>query len=197
MRLIQRYIPQPRQLGALPRTADKTRTLAGDEIIPAARYSLNHGIDIEAPASEVWQWLMQLGCDRGGWYSVDRLDHGGVPSVDHLVPEWSERRVGDKLATTPAQDTFYDVLALKAHEHLVIGGATDRLGGHVQMSWAFVLERLGGDATHLVTRVRAKGVPRWSEWLQGAVLFPPLHAVMQHVQLKNLKRLAERQALAR
>jgi hypothetical protein len=67
----------------------------------------------------------------------------------------------------------------------------------MKMSWAFVPEPLGGDATHLVTRIRARGVPRWSEWLQGAVIYPPVHAVMQHVQLATLKRLAEREALAR
>jgi hypothetical protein len=50
---------------------------------------------------------------------------------------------------------------------------------------------------YLVTRVRIRGVPRWSEWLQGAVVFPPLHALMQHVQLENIRRLAEREALAR
>jgi hypothetical protein len=65
------------------------------------------------------------------------------------------------------------------------------------MAWAFVPESLGADATRLVTRVRARGTPRWSEWLQGAVVFPPVHAVMQHVQLETLKRLAEREALAR
>jgi hypothetical protein len=158
---------------------------------------LTHGVDIEAPPSLVWPWLMQLGCDRGGWYSVDLLDHGNVLSVDHLVDEWKTRAPGDKLATTPAQNGFYEVLAVKPQELFVIGGETDRLGGRIKMSWSFLPEPLGEDATHLVTRVRARGTPRWSEWLQGAVIFPPLHALMQRAQLANIKRLAEREALAR
>ena len=185
------------QLGAVARTPDRARALAGDELIPDAGYSLTHGIDIEAPPSLVWPWLMQLGCDRGGWYSVDALDHGGVPSIDRLMPEWSSRAVGDKVATTPALDGFYDVLAVEREKLFVLGGKAERLGGTVETSWAFVPKRLGADATHLVTRVRARGTPRWSAWLQGAVIFPPLHALMQHVQLQTLKSLAEREAHAR
>lgn len=185
------------QLGPLPRPRDPSRPLPGDDLVPEAFYALTHATDVEAPPALVWPWLMQLGCDRGGWYSLDALDHGGVPSIDHLVPGWETRQVGDRLAATLAQDTFYEVLLVDEPRAFAIGGDTDRLGGHVKMSWAFVLEPLGADATHLVTRVRARAAPRWAEWLQGAVLFPPLHAVMQHAQLHNLQRLAERDAQAR
>lgn len=180
---------------ALP--SDDDRALPGDAVLADARYSLTHALDIEAPPSLVWPWLMQLGCDRAGWYSIDALDHGGVPSVDHLVPAWGERRIGDDVATTPANDSFYRVLAVEKDELFVIGGTAERLGGRIEMAWSFVLEPIGADATHLVTRVRARGAPRWSEWFQGAVLFPPVHSLMQHVQLSTLKRLAEREALAR
>lgn len=185
------------QLGALATAADDARSLRGDEVIPEAPYSLTHAIDIEAPPALVWPWLMQLGCDRAGWYSIDALDHGGMPSIERLVLEWQARAVGDKLATTPKQDSFYDVLAIDPGRLFVIGGETHRLGGDVKMSWAFVPEPLGADATRLVTRVRARVDPRWSGWLQGGLVFPPVHALMQKAQLRNLKRLAERQALAR
>jgi len=185
------------QLGRSETTSDDERALRGDEILAGASYSLTHAIDVEAPPALLWPWLMQLGCDRGGWYSIDALDHRGVPSVEHLVPEWSARRVGDQLATTPARNSFYRVLAIEPEKLFVIGGKAERLGGQLEMTWSFVPEAIGEDATRLLTRVRARGTPRWSEWLQGAVVFPPLHAVMQHVQLMKLKKLAEREALAR
>ncbi|MCL5997208.1 MAG: hypothetical protein M1546_14310 [Chloroflexi bacterium] len=81
-------------LGKLERPHDEERPLPGDELAPA-EYSLTFGTDIEAPAPIVWGYLMQLGCDRAGWCSVDQLDHGGVPSVDHLVRGWETRRLGD------------------------------------------------------------------------------------------------------
>jgi hypothetical protein len=86
---------------------------------------------------------------------------------------------------------------VKPYELFALGAQADRLGGHLDTSWSFVLEPLGGDATHLVTCVRARGTPRWSVWLQGAVIFPPVHGLMERAQLANLKRLAEREALAR
>ncbi|MCW5899528.1 MAG: SRPBCC family protein [Flavobacteriales bacterium] len=185
------------QLGKAIQPADDDRPLPGDGILPDAPYVLTHGIDIEAPPSMVWPWLMQLGCDRGGWYSIDALDHGGVPSVQELRAEWTERRVGDTVHATPALNGGYTVLDVDRERCLVLGAETDRMGGHIRTSWSFVLEPIGGDATRLITRVRGMGTPPWSAWLQGAVLFPPVHALMQRAQLKNLKALAEEGARER
>jgi hypothetical protein len=182
------------RLGKITEAADADRPLAGDNIIPNAPYALTHSTVIEAPPALVWPWLMQLGCDRGGWYSIDALDNGGKTSVPELRPEWDDRRPGDKLAATPAQDGFFPVVEVQREQCFILGSQVDRLGAHLRMSWAYVLEPIGNDATRLITRVRALGDPAWSAWLQGAVIFPPLHALMQRAQLKNLKRLAEGQA---
>jgi hypothetical protein len=185
------------QLGKATLPPDDHRPLPGDEVIPDAPYVLTHAIDIEAPPSLVWPWLMQLGCDRGGWYSIDALDHGGAPSVEELHAAWNERRVGDTVQATPALDGGYTVREVRPGQALVLGAEADRLGGHIRTSWSFALEPIGADATRLVTRVRGEGTPAWSSWLQGAVLFPPVHALMQRTQLKNLKRLAEGMAQER
>src|ERR1035438_7827126 len=44
-------------------------------------------VTIEAPSDQVWPWLVQMGGDRGGWYSWDRLDNGGRPSAQEVHPE--------------------------------------------------------------------------------------------------------------
>jgi hypothetical protein len=185
------------ELGKLRLPDDDERPLPGDELIPYARYALTFATDIEAPPFIVWRYLMQLGCDRGGGYSIDALDHGGFPSVDHLVEGWETREVGDKLAATPAQDSFYDVYQVEHEKYFVIGGETDRMGGPFKMTWAFVLEPIGEDASHLVTRARMESSPKWAEWLMGRVLYPPVHGLMSGVQLRNIKRLAERDAQMR
>ena len=38
-----------------------------------------------------------MGGDRAGWYSWDRLDHGGKPSADKIVPEWQNLAEGQRL----------------------------------------------------------------------------------------------------
>jgi hypothetical protein len=65
------------------------------------------------------------------------------------------------------------------------------------MTWAFVIEPIGEDATHLVSRVRMVTAPKWKEWLTGKVAYPPVHGLMSHVQLDTIRDFAERDAQAR
>lgn len=181
-------------LGKMKLPDDDEKKLAGDEIVADAKYVYNQSKIIEAPPAIVWRYLMQLGCDRAGWYSIDLLDNAGKPSINHLVDSWETRKPGDKIDATPAKDSFFEVYQVEKEKHFVIGGEGHRLGGDFKMSWAFVLEPIGDDAAHLIARVRMKAAPKWSEWLQGNLLAPPMHGLMQHVQLKTIKRLAERDA---
>lgn len=185
------------ELGKMKLPDDDDRRLPGDELIPDTKYGLTSHRNIEAPVSIVWRYLMQLGCDRAGWYSIDALDNGGRTSTDHLVDEWNSRNVGDKLSATPELDSFFNVYAMLPEKNFVIGGETERLDGPFKMTWAFVLEPIGEDATHLISRARMESSPKWKEWLMGNIAYPPLHGLMSHVQLDTIKKLAERDAEAR
>lgn len=188
------------ELSKMKRPDEDDLALPGDERIPEAKHQMTHAADIEAPPSIVWRYLMQLGCDRAGWYSIDLLDNGGRPSVDHLVESWETRAVGDRLAATPAQDGFFDVFAVEHERHFVVGNSFEKTiagSGALNMSWAFVLQPIGTDATRLITRVRGVVAPKWADWLMGNVVYPPIHALMQKAELKNIRRLAERDARSR
>src|SRR6516165_5923737 len=52
-------------------------------------------VTIEVPSDQVWPWLAQMGGDRAGWYSWDRLDNGGRPSAHEVHPEWQDLSLGD------------------------------------------------------------------------------------------------------
>lgn len=184
------------ELGVLKRSYDD-RVLAGDEIIPGTRYSITHHVDIEARASIVWRYIMQMGCDRAGWYSIDLLDNAAVPSADFLVEEWGERNVGDLLAATPERDGFFEVLGLEYQKSFVIGAELKRLHDPFKSTWAFILEPVGGDATTLVVRARMQSATPWKEWLLGSLILPPIHMIMEAAQLHNLKRIAERDSRSR
>jgi hypothetical protein len=184
-------------LGKLELPVYTKAALSGDELVPGAKYVYTNTQEIEAPPSIVWKYLMQLGCDRAGWYSIDLLDHGGKPSIDHLVEGWETREPEDRLDATPAGDSFFNVLAVNKEKSFVIGGNGQRLGKDFRMSWAFVLDPIGEDATQLVTRVRMQIQPGLNGWLQGKLVAPPLHGIMQRVQLRRIKRIAERDAQLR
>jgi hypothetical protein len=184
-------------LGKMKSPDNGTQQLPGDSFIPDAKHQLTYHRYIEAPVSIVWRYIMQLGCDRGGWYSIDWLDHAGVPSTDHLVAGWETRTVGDKLSATPKGDEFFNVYSVEWEKHFVIGGETNRAGGPFRMTWAFIVDHVGKDATRLTTRARMESSPKWAEYAMGKIVYPPIHKLMSHAQMTNIKDLCERDAQSR
>src|SRR5512137_3153797 len=78
--------------------ADRQRTLPGDERVPNPQITTTLSITIDAPASEIWPWLAQLGQERGGMYSYELLENVArcqMRNADRIVPEW-EMKVGDQ-----------------------------------------------------------------------------------------------------
>jgi hypothetical protein len=55
--------------------------LSGADLLGGGKRGATMAVTIDAPPSRVWPWLVQMGCDRAGWYSWDRLDNGGVTSA--------------------------------------------------------------------------------------------------------------------
>jgi hypothetical protein len=64
--------------GATP--AEAAASLPGDALLPRAQYKSTRAITINAPPEAVWPWLVQVGCQRAGFYSNDLLDNLGHPS---------------------------------------------------------------------------------------------------------------------
>jgi hypothetical protein len=136
--------------------------------------------------SEIWPWLAQLGCNRGGWYSYDGLDNGGVPSSERILPEFQEISTGDVVPWTPANSDGFVVEAVEQGRALVLGGIPPPFSG----IFAYVLEPLDESTTRLLIRVRfaprnavAALVPR--------LLVHPVAFAMQRRQFLNIKRRVE------
>jgi hypothetical protein len=189
-----------RNLGAT--RAERRATLPGDELVSGAKGSSTMAITIDAAPSAVWPWLVQMGCDRGGFYSWDRLDNGGRPSATGIHPEWQTLEVGDRVLCTPDGRWWFTVERLEPDRVLVLRSSIDvgrrepfdpsgpRPQFAVDGIWTFVLAELPDERTRLV--VRANGVVRPRLLAVGNLVFwDPAHVVMQVRQLRNLKRLAE------
>jgi pimeloyl-ACP methyl ester carboxylesterase len=178
----------------------KRIVLPGDELLPAARAEATHQIDILEPPEKVWPWLVQMGRRRGGWYSWDLLDNGGVPSADHIVPELQKLEVGDILPVKARGEEGFAVLLLDPPRALVLGSPTllpGRVGADAhatRATWAFALEPLGAVATRLRARVRVD----YERSLTASVLTPfvsVLHDMMERKQLRTVKRRVERASI--
>jgi hypothetical protein len=179
-----------RDLGA----ARSHDALAGDEILGAPRFQKTHTVDIEARPAEVWPWLVQMGCGRGGWYSFDTLDNGGIHSAERIVPELQRLAVGDLIPATPHGPERLAVLRVQPQRALVLGSPS-LVGSAMKeppwrMTWAFVLEPIGTEATRLTVRVRAQYAATTTMKVLRPVM-ATLHEVMERRQLANLRRRSE------
>ena len=102
----------------------------GRDVVPDGSRAATMAVTIDAPPSEVWPWLMQMGYDRAGWYSWDRLDNGGQPSATELHAEWQQRAVGDYLkAWSPYGPVdAWQVAVLEPQRFLALRGVSDLRG---------------------------------------------------------------------
>ncbi len=78
--------------------------LPGDELIERPVVETTEGVWIDAPASAVWPWLVQMGQDRGGLYSYETLENiVGLDyrNADQIHPEWQHLAPGDVVRLAP------------------------------------------------------------------------------------------------
>jgi hypothetical protein len=181
---------------------ERRRILPGDALLPEANDGDTHAISIDAPRESVWPWLVQMGCDRAGWYSWDRLDNGGVPSAHRIRPELQDTRVGDVLPSRPGHEDGFLVLELERPEHLALGAyfrcfpygslawADSPPAAFVRATWTFALEAPTPQSTRLLVRTRGLTRPWWLD-VPMRLTMGPAHAIMQRKQLLSLKARAE------
>ena len=62
---------------------------------------MTHAIDIAATPEAIWPWLVQMGCRRGGFYSIDVLDNGGRRSAREIHPDLQTLPVHTVIPATP------------------------------------------------------------------------------------------------
>jgi hypothetical protein len=183
--------------------AERRASLPGDELVPDAKSPSTMAITIDASRSAVWPWLVQMGCDRAGFYSWDRLDNGGRPSATEIHPEWQDLEAGDRVLCTPNGRYWFTVERLELERALVLRSSIDarthrpfdpagqRPRFFVDGVWAFVLHELPEGKTRLVVRSFGAARPRLLFGAAGLVFMDPAHVFMQLRQLRNLKRRVE------
>lgn len=193
--------PWYRRWGA---TEEETRrSLPGDEMAPHPRSEITCAVTIQAPAGRVWPWLVQIGCQRAGWYSYDLLDNGGQPSADHILPEHQHLAVGDEILLTPKGPLAMPVAALVPEKALVLGGTMNTGTGEGVAPGdplpeayytginTFVLEQGGAKGTRLIFRQRLDWSPSKANTLIYRVFLEPISFVMARRMLKGIRQRSE------
>lgn len=180
---------------------------AGDQSLPGGRPGATMASTIDAPPAIVWPWLVQIGCDRAGFYSWYRLDDGGRPSAEPINPEWQTLAEGGGILAVPDGSVWFDVAMVEPERTLVLRSslALPRAphfdpsgpppGAFSDSTWAFHLRPDGEDATRLVVRSAARPHPRVPTRLAGWLFWEPAHWVMQCRQFAGMRRHAAASAL--
>jgi len=174
--------------------AERESALPGDEVFPAdAAYRIDHAITVHASASTVWPWLVQLGQDRGGFYSYDWLERtvgADIHNADRIHPEWQSRRVDDTVFATQAS---------------YLGGRLGRPGWRVDVlqpervigleNWGtFVVQPIDSTTTRLMVRTRGAGSASVLAFALAPInvfVFEPTHFIMERAMLRGIRARAE------
>lgn len=186
--------------------AEAKRKMPGDEFVPDAKTHLTLAVTVHAPAAQIWPWLLQIGCQRAGWYSYDLLDNGGIPSADEVIPDYQHLQVGDIVKAMPQGDFGFPVAAIEDHRRLTLGGALDTntgnavdphdpdLEAYFSGDQTFYLEEISGDnaaVTRFIFRMRLGWNSSFFNTIAYRVFLEPVSFVMARKTLLNIRRRAE------
>ena len=161
--------------------------LPGDELLEDADGGATRAIEIKAPASAVWPWLVQIGpSPRGGAYTYDWIENLlglNMHSTDRVLPEFQHPEVGDAIG----YGTNRMRLEIIDHERALAWRSED--GNWV---WSFILREENG-VTRLISRNRFR-LPTLVARL-GMLLMEPASLLMERKMLLGIKDRAERLAV--
>ncbi len=189
--------------------AEAGRRRPGDELVPHPRAAATRAITVKAAAARIWPWLLQIGLERGGWYSYDLLEAaaGAADFADghtarRIIPELQNLAVGDKI-WMHQRILPLTVVAMEAPVSLVFLTRVDletkagfELGGgmpaqYVNSSWAFYLDETGRDTTRLIVRSRLDYNRSPVNFIAWRIFTDPISFVMERKMLFTLKKSAE------
>ena len=139
--------------------------LPGDELLAGPAHQITRAITVEASREDVWPWLVQLGADRGGFYTYDWLENLfglDIHNADDIVDEWQDLEVGDVVHADRAGTAGWYVVALHPCDALVLQVGDLGAGRPVrrdeklrwESQWTFALRDDPGGGTRLLVRER-------------------------------------------
>lgn len=166
--------------------------LPGDEFVPDPAVVRTRAVTVDVPASSVWPWLAQVGQNRGGLYSYDKLERMlgvQIHNADVIHPEWQDLAVGDRVQLVQRNwlgipdGVALAVSRIEPGESIVL---YDKVWRAV---WSFHLRERGPGACRLISRSR--GPRQHGLGRLGDELFDPISLVMTRKMLLGIKARAE------
>lgn len=181
---------------------ERARQLPGDGVVADPSVVTDHAITIDAPPTQVWPWLVQMGWGRAGWYTARWVDKllfpANGPSADRIIAEFQDVDVGTFIPDGPPHTHCGFVIEQIDRNRALVMHSTSHLPmswrahASVDWSWVFVLTPIDeGRRTRFHFRSRWTTSPWWLTLgcLLGLV---PADFVMSKGMLRGVKLRAER-----
>jgi len=175
------------------------RAYPGDDLVAAPRWSWTHGIEIDAPADEVWPWVAQVGADRAGFYSYQWLENLAgcrLRNAETIHADWA---IGENgvLFLHPKMPPLR-VASIAPGKWFVVHAPFDgtaRAAGKpwAAVSWLFFVEPLDTMRCRVISRYRCACSEDLRTRLQlGTTFVEPIGFAMDRRMLKGIKERAEK-----
>jgi hypothetical protein len=179
--------------------SDRSRDWPGDGLVSDPDTVFTRAIDIDAPPSSVWPWLVQFGLGRGGFYSYELLERmAGIPvrNVESILPQMQSLEVGDEILIHPNAPGI-PVAEVVPGERICFG-VSEELEDRFEVpdprrSWSMYLHPRTASGTRLLLRgcVEPLRRPTWKARL-GLALTEPIDCLMEWRMLRTVRRLVEK-----
>ena len=164
-----------------------TGEVVGDDLLPNANIVATRAIQIDAPPSAIWPWLVQMGPGRGGAYTYDWIERRlgiDIRNTDRIIPELQNLKAGDDI---PMPGYSMRVERLDTERAMVI-----RSSNHAWV-WALELRPVTG-GTRLISRNRFDTAALPVKDLLAYPVIEPGSWLMERKMLLTIKQRAERLA---
>ncbi len=171
---------------------EATRPMPGDDEVKRPMQVTTRAVTINASASDIWPWLIQMGYRRGGMYSYDWIDRRlgilNAPSANRIIPEFQHLEVGDIIPM--GKPPSWPVKAIEPERFLLILINEPS----AQVTWCFMLDEINEEHTRLILRVRTRLTMTPMLLLSLPIMYPGQYLMIRKMLL-GIKQRAE--ALAR
>jgi uncharacterized protein YndB with AHSA1/START domain len=168
----------------------------GDDLLDGTVTTSTYAVDIDAPAEQVWQWIVQIGQDRGGMYSYEWLENLfglDIHNANRIRPEWQRLAVGDQVRVVPRgklgmPEGYAFRVALVDPPHALV--LRQRPPEHPwDATWAFLITANGADRCRLISRSRSARRSGWTGVAArlGEALMQPIVFLMTRKMLLGVR----------
>jgi hypothetical protein len=141
---------RPWQLSWGPTDDEVNGTMSGDHIVQKPNFVATRAVSIEAPPTEVWKWIVQIGSGRAGFYSIDFIDNANVPSSRDILPKYQRIEQDYFIPFTPNQKNGMWVKDYREAEYILWWDRKEN------GTWSWFLRQTEAGSTRLITRLRTK-----------------------------------------